>query len=92
MSEKVVALPGYAVPTPRGEPVQGIVDTLEEALDQARQGVLVGVILAKVMDGDGVTPPFYEKTLAHRAGAARDLLAALEFTKHRFLTYMFDED
>ena len=52
MSEpnNVVALPGYTIPTPRGEPCEAIVDALEQALGQAKAGAIVGLGLALVID------------------------------------------
>ena len=38
MSEKVVALPGYSIPTPQGEPVPEIVMVLEDLLQRANSG------------------------------------------------------
>jgi hypothetical protein len=46
VSPNVVALPGYSVPS--DEPVETVVDILERALFQAKQGRIVGVALVTV--------------------------------------------
>ena len=51
-SDKVVALPGFSIPTPQGEPVQSIVDMLEDYLQKAKAGVVVGAALAVVLKPD----------------------------------------
>ena len=56
MSENVVALPGFAVPTPKGEPVQGVVDLLTEMLELAQAGQLRAVGVAYVIDDGAPTP------------------------------------
>ncbi len=56
MSEKVVALPGHSIPHPGGAPVPEVVASLERALNEARQGILVAVAIAGVVD-DGTGSP-----------------------------------
>jgi hypothetical protein len=48
MSDNVVALPGYSVPTPSGEPVAPVVEILREYLAMAESGELRAVALACV--------------------------------------------
>lgn len=52
----VVALPEHFISTVEGEPVERIVELLEEALAEARQGTLRGLGLAKVLN-DGTSTP-----------------------------------
>ncbi len=48
MSADVVKITGgYALPVP-GEPVQNCIEVLEEALEQARAGDIVGVVIVRV--------------------------------------------
>jgi len=54
--EKVVALPGFAVPTPIGEPVKAVVDIMRDYLDRAESGQLRAVALAGVMVTDTASP------------------------------------
>lgn len=48
--EKVVALPGFSVPTERGDPVKVVVDIMREYLAKAESGELRGVMIAAVLD------------------------------------------
>src|SRR5579859_7923131 len=48
MSDNVVSLPGVSNPINIGEPVQKVVEILEEALSLARQGKIVGVAVVRV--------------------------------------------
>ncbi len=87
MSEKVVALPGFKVPTPRGEPHPGIVKMLETYLQQAQAGELVGCAIAGVIN-DG--SPVYSTSTAFdaAAGASGTLENALTRLNRRFGAYM----
>jgi len=49
-TENVVALPGYSVPTPKGEPVQGVIDILKEMVEQAECGRLRAIGICTVLD------------------------------------------
>jgi hypothetical protein len=42
----VVALPGYSIPTVK--PVKEIVETLEQALQEAKSGKIIGIGLVKI--------------------------------------------
>ncbi len=46
--EKVVALPGYSIPTPHGQPVKSVVEILREYLAKAESGSLRAVLVAGV--------------------------------------------
>lgn len=78
--EKVVALSGYSVPTPNGEPVKSVVDILREFAAKAESGELRAVFIAAVeQDGKQVTGDF-----AAAAGHSWDLYAAVGRAKRRF--------
>ena len=47
--ERVVALPGFVVPTPYGEPVQSVVDLLRKFLLMAESGEMRAVSVAYVL-------------------------------------------
>jgi hypothetical protein len=58
-SDNVVALPGYSVPTPYGEPVAAVIETLRDSLVRAESGeiraVSVSCVVAnptETIDGD----------------------------------------
>lgn len=51
-AEKVVALPGYSVPVPQGQPVANVVAILQEFLDKANAGLVVAVAVAVVLKPD----------------------------------------
>jgi hypothetical protein len=80
MSDKIVDLSGKPIEAvPPGEPVPSVIAMLEEALDEARNGKIVAVAIAKV----GPTHEFaipYRLTAAYRAsllGAAKLLADAI---------------
>lgn len=58
--EKVVALPGFSVPTGRGEPVKSVVDILRRFLEQAEAGQIQAVAIAGVLVTDPVSSPSTE--------------------------------
>ena len=47
-AERVVAFPGHYVPTPANEPVAEVVSLLEEFLQKAKDGAIVGIGLVAV--------------------------------------------
>ena len=86
---KVVPLWGCSVPTPHGEPVPAIVEELEKALNEARNGNMRAFALCYVVD-DGTAAKILESRFAAVAGAWRDLW--FEFgALHRKLGKAIDE-
>lgn len=89
MTGKVVPLPGYTVPEPRGEPIPCIVEELEKALNEARNGNMRAFALCYVVD-DGTAAKILQSRFAAAAGAWRDLW--FEFgALHRRLARAIDE-
>jgi hypothetical protein len=80
---KVVALPGYSVPTPHGEPVANIVAIFEEYLEQAKAGIVVGAAVAVVMKRD-LSGESIESDFCASAGQAWHLDAAIGRMVRRF--------
>lgn len=59
--KKVVAFAGCTIPHVAGEPVPEIVELLETALEEARQGQLRGLAICKVIE-DGTDAPILTET------------------------------
>lgn len=87
----VVAMPGYAIPTPKGEPVPRVVEILRDALACAERGEYVAVALAAVVD-DGQQTPLLFSDFTGRAGASSDLYSAIGRMKRRFESWLDGED
>jgi hypothetical protein len=83
MSEKVVALPGFSVPTPKGQPVASVVDILKEFLALAEAGQLTAIAVAAVME-DGTSSPIIHSDFSAAAGRAWPLYAGLGRLNRRF--------
>lgn len=82
--EKVVALPGYSVPTAPDEPVKSVVEILREYVAKAESGELRAVFIAAVeQNGRQVTGDF-----AAAAGHSWDLYAAIGRQTRRFHAYL----
>lgn len=64
-----------------GEPVQEIIDCLEDMLTDAREGILVGLVIGKVFDRSGVVA--VDTDAAWRGDRAADLAAALLLVQQR---------
>jgi hypothetical protein len=57
MADTVVAMPGFQVPRIDREPVANVVEILEDLLQQARRGEVVGLAYGAVLDrGSGGAP------------------------------------
>jgi hypothetical protein len=65
--EKVVCLPGNALPVASGTPHEGIIAVLEEALAQAKSGRLVGLGIAKALDDGTPDGAWDQKSHFHPA-------------------------
>jgi hypothetical protein len=79
----VVAMPGYMAPTPKGEPVPGVVEILRDALACAERGEYVAVAVAAVVD-DGQKTALLFSDFTGRPGASSDLYSAIGRMKRRF--------
>lgn len=80
---KVVALPGYSVPTQRGVPVPAIVEIMREYLAKAESGELVGVSIAAVCAFNGADERV-ESDFAIAAGFSWTLSAAIARASRRY--------
>lgn len=78
--EKVVALPGYSVPTAPGEPVKSIVDIMRDYLAKAESGELRGVFIASVIDNGKIASGDFSAA----AGQSWNLYAAVGRQKRIF--------
>lgn len=77
---KVVALPGFSVPTEQGAPVPGVVEICEELLALAKSGKLRG-IAAALIEAD----PQIVTTTRYHCGPSPDrycLIAAVSMLDH----------
>lgn len=83
MSENVIALPGFSIPTPKGEPVGEVVEILEELLALAQAGQLVGLTASYVLD-DGTECMCIDHRLACRQNSSFALSASLRRLNHYF--------
>lgn len=88
MGEKVVALPGYRVPLPKGEPVAPIVEQLESLLMKAKDGSVRAVAVAYVID-DGTAASILGRIVERDAGMLSDLLLTVGRIK-RLLEQEYD--
>lgn len=80
---------GHAVPTPHGEPIPYIVEELEKALVEARNGNMRAFALCYVVD-DNTAAKILQSRFYAAAGAWRDLW--FEFgALHRRLGRAIDE-
>ena len=73
---KVVALPGFSLPSPVGEPVPAVVEILREFLAWAECGDLRAIAIAGIRHSVGNTP-MAETNWCAVAGSSWDLYAAL---------------
>lgn len=86
---KVVPMRGYDLPAPYGEPVPVIVEELEKALNEARNGNMRAFALCYVLD-DGTAAKVLHSHFAAVPGAWRDLW--FEFSAlHRRMAKVIDE-
>ena len=72
----VTALPGFSVPSPKGEAIPEIVELCEELLRMAKDGDLRALAAAYVIK-DTSTAPIFGRRAAWGAGTLGDLLLAL---------------
>ena len=85
----VVVMPGFLPPI-TGEPVLGVVATLENYLERAKRGEIVAIGIAAV-ELDGSLTPNISTTFERAAGTASDLEAAINRLKRRFERYLDEE-
>jgi hypothetical protein len=85
--EKVVAMPGFALPTPKGEAVEGMVAILEQYLENAKSGILVGVAIAGVLD-DGTVSGLSSTSFKAAIGRAAHLESSLSRLNRRYGAWM----
>lgn len=69
-------MPGYSVPTPKGEPVASIVEMMREYLAKAESGELVAVSIAAVCAFNGADERI-ESDFSAAAGFSWPLYAAV---------------
>lgn len=83
----VVAMPGYSVPTPYGEPVDSVVEIMREYLARAEAGEIRAVAIATVASDGGKDESIFTD-FAAAAGHSWALFAALGRLSRRFNAWL----
>ncbi len=85
MAEKVVALPGFKVPVPQGEPVPDLVARLEHLLEKAKCGQLLAIAYGVVESNGSQIPGQWcsGSGWVHGAGSKNDMMVAVAMLEFR---------